>query len=877
MPLSIGDRLGPYEILAPIGKGGMGEVYRAHDSRLNRDVAIKVSKSQFTERFTREARAIASLNHTNICHLYDVGPNYLVMEYVEGPDLRGPLDFGDALPIIEQLIDGIEAAHDKNIIHRDLKPANIKVTPEGVVKILDFGLAKAMEPPPSQDGRPEDSPTFTLGGTQAGTILGTAAYMAPEQAKGKTADRRADIWSFGVVLYEMLTGQPLFQGESTVEILGAVLNKEPDLSATPTRVHQLLRWCLEKDRTLRLASISDARRLLRAGVEEPAAQPAPAPRSGHRWIPWAVAALFFIAAGLLAGVHFREKPAVAQPVRLQIPVPENLKFNSANPPSVSPDGRWVAFTATGSDGVTRIYLRAMDSLEAKPLPGTDLVSPVVPPPYWSFDSRFLVFASGGKLKKIDILGGPPQSICDLPTLAQGVAWNREGTIIFAGVNTGLQRVSASGGSAVPLTVFAPGETAHRYPQFLPDGRHFLYLRVSSAAEKMGIFVGSIDAKPEAQSTKPLLLSGFQGNYVQSPAGGPGWLLFLREGTLLAQPFDPGKLELSGDPVPVASPVGSFGGPTVGLFSVSENGVLVYRSGSSSLTRLAWRDITGNTLGTLGDPGLYGNPAISPDGRRVAVNQVDSQGNADIWVLDVARGTSTRLTFDPHPDTTPVWSPDGARIAFRSNRAGRFDLYEHNADGSGEDRLLFQSGEDKIPTSWSHDGKFLLFNSQSPKTGADLWILPLAGGGKPIPFLKTESLEVLGQFSPDGRWIAYTSNESGAFEVYVRPVSPNSIGGTPGSGGKWMVSKGGGASPSWRGDGKQLFYLTVNRQLMAVDVTAERTFQAGIPKTLFDSQAASPGTYGVASDGKKFLFVTPQAANAAAPYTVVLNWLPGLKK
>jgi Tol biopolymer transport system component len=678
-----------------------------------------------------------------------------------------------------------------------------------------------------------------------------------------------------VVVYELLTGQCLFQGESTVEILGAVLNKEPDLSATPVRVRQLLRWCLEKDRKLRLASISDARRLLRAGEQEPSATPAPRPR--HGWIPWAVAAIFFIAAGLLAGVHFREKPAPAQPVRLQIPVPENLKFNSANPPSVSPDGRWVAFTATSSDGVTRIYLRAMDSLEAKPLPGTDLPGPITPPPYWSFDSRFLVFAAGGKLKKIDILGGPPQSICDLPNLAQGAAWNREGTIIFAGVNTGLQRVSASGGSAVPLTLLAPGETAHRFPQFLPDGRHFLYLRVSSAAEKMGIFVGYIDAKPEAQSTKPLLLSGFQGNYVPSPIGGAGWLLFLREGTLLAQPFDPGKLELSGDPIPVASPVGSFAAPTIGLFSVSENGILVYRSGSSGLYRLTWRDTAGNTVGTVGDPGLLVNPAISPDGRRVAVGQVDSQGNADIWVLDVARGTSTRLTFDAHQDTNPVWSPDGARIAFRSNRAGHFDLYERNADGSGEDRLLFQSNEDKAPTSWSHDGQFLLFASLAPRTSGGLWILPFGGGGKPIPFLQTESQASLGQFSPDGRWIAYTSNDSGAFEVYVRPALPNSIGGTSGSGSKWMVSKGGGAFPRWRGDGKQLFYLSLNRQLMAADVTADRTFQTGIPKSLFDSQAAALGTYGVTSDGKKFLFVTAQAANTATPYTVVLNWLPGLKK
>lgn len=492
MPVSKGDRIGRYQILALVGKGGMGEVYRARDSRLSRYVAIKISSAQFTERFTREARAIAAFNHTNICHLYDVGPDYLVMEYVEGEDLRGPLNFDDTLPIIRQLIDGIEAAHERNIIHRDLKPANIKITPEGVVKILDFGLAKVMEPSPSQAGDPENSPTITGAATQAGAILGTAAYMAPEQARGKAADKRSDIWSFGVILHELLTGKRLFQGESTVEILGGVLNKEPDISAAPPRARKLLRWCLEKDRKQRLQAIGDARRMLEA---EPESDPlASAPRFGIAGNAGGLAAgvVLLLALGALSFLHFREKPPVKEMVRFEISPPANVTFASSA--ALSPDGRKLAYAATAAGRKPMLWVRSLDSEEARPLAGTEGGYG----PIWSPDSRFLAFASGGKLKEIEATGGPAQTLCDSPAAsddpaAVGGAWTSDDRILF-GTYGPLQLVSAAGGTPTPLTTLdqSRNELGHLYPAVLPDGHHFLYWRISIPSERGGVYIGDLD-------------------------------------------------------------------------------------------------------------------------------------------------------------------------------------------------------------------------------------------------------------------------------------------------------------------------------------------------------------------------------------------------
>jgi len=568
MALSIGDKLGPYEILAMIGKGGMGEVYRAHDSRLNRDVAIKVSNAQFTERFTREARTIAALNHTNICHLYDVGPNYLVMEYVEGNDLKGPLNFDDALPIIQQLIDGIEAAHEKNIVHRDLKPANIKITPEGVVKILDFGLAKAMELPPSGDGTPDNSPTLTMGMTQAGAILGTAAYMSPEQAKGKIADRRADVWSFGVVLYEMLAGKKLFGGDSVVEILGGVLNKDLDLSAVPPRAHKLLRWCLEKDRKQRLQAIGDARRLLsESGAESPAR--AEARPSKWLWPSVGAMAVLVVALAVVSFLHFREQAPETPLVKVSIAPPEGTDFrfagNGRAPAVISPDGKRLVFGAASADDKSQLWVRSLDTLAAQPLANTDGATV----PFWSADSRSIGFFADGKLKKIDASGGAAFTLC-AAAAGRGGTWSQDGVIVFAPDNNSpLHQVSDAGGTSSPITSLDQTSTSHRWPWFLPDGRHFLYPEqktAQGAGELAAIRVASLDSG--GKDSKIVLTNAFNAVYSQ------GYLLFLHEGTLMAQAFDLKRLATTGAAMPVAEKVED-------VQIVSNNGLLVYRTGSST--------------------------------------------------------------------------------------------------------------------------------------------------------------------------------------------------------------------------------------------------------------------------------------------------------
>src|SRR5262249_43742996 len=844
MALSSGEKLGPYEMVALIGAGGMGQVYQARDPRLGRDVAIKVSAERFSERFEREARAVAALNHPNTCHLYDVGPNYLVMELVEGPTLadrikQGAIPLEDALAIARQIADALEAAHEKGITHRDLKPGNIKIRPDGTVKVLDFGLAKRSGISSVQT---DNSPTMTSDQTDAGVILGTAAYMSPEQAKGKSVDQRADIYAFGAVLYEMLTGKRLHDGETTTEVLASVIKEEPRWERVPEPVQLLLRRCLEKDPQKRLRHIGDVMALVNDSPRSAAtvATP-PATKARWVWISVAVAGLAIIAAALMVWAPWRAQPNV-QAVRFEIQPTDKFTFITGGGPAVSPDGQWVVIPATGADGVTRMWLRALDSVEVRPLAGTESPTNLPPPVFWSPDSRFVAFYSGlnsagGQLKKLAISGGPAQTICDVSGAVPGGAWSRDGVILFGTNNGPLQRVSAAGGVPTPMTVLDASrkETAHRKPQFLPDGRHFLYHRRSLNPEYTGIFVGSLDAKPEEQSLKPLLLSERQGVYAAaSVTGGTGRLLFLRDTTLFAQPFDPGRLALSDEAVPIADQVGSFAPVNAGLFSISENGVLMYRIGAGgTLLQLTWFDAQGKVSGTAGERGAYANPALSPDGMHIAVTQLDLQkGSSNIWVLDTLRGTSTRLTFNAGRDDFAVWSPDAKRIAFASNRNGHLDLYEKPADGSSEERILLKSDGDKVPTGWSADGLYLLYTNVDPKTQADLWVLPMSDPSdrKPIPFLRTPFREAIGRFSPDGRFIAYQSDESGLLEIYVRPFSPDK-GADSASGAKWMVSKGGGVQPHWQADGKQLFYLSQLQQ-MAVDVATDKTFQVGVPRRLF---------------------------------------------
>ena len=880
MPLSAGDRLGPYQIISPLGRGGMGEVFRARDTRVQRDVAIKTSADRFTERFEREAQAIAALNHPNVCTLYDVGSNYLVMELVEGPTLAdriavGAIPLDESLKLAAQIADALSAAHRKNVIHRDLKPGNIKVKADGTVKVLDFGLAKVGV---AAAMAPDDSPTLTAHDTLAGVVLGTAAYMSPEQAKGKPVDKNTDIWAFGVVLSEMLTGTQLHQGETVSETIASVLKDAPDLNRVPVRVRRLLKSCLQKDPEQRLHDIADWKLLLDDDVAEVPSRVA----TRIRWLWPAVAAVSLAGmAGLVVTQLRKAPPPVAQEVRSQIPQPEGLTFNPGTQATISPDGKWLAFPAVGPDNVSRMYVRSIDSLDVRPLPGSEGIIVVSPPPFWSYDSRFVIYGAQGKLRKSEVTGTPAQAIADtdLP-FVQGGTWSRDGVILYARNNGYLEQVSSSGGTPKAVTTLAQDETAHRWPQFLPDGRRFLYVRASGASDKTGVYVGSLDVEPEEQSLNPLVVTNRQAWWVTSDISGKSYLLIQREEALLAQPFDVSTATLSGTPVPVANGVGSFAGATSGLWSVARNGALVYRAGGTGLPQFTWLDPTGRVLGTVGDPGLYSATALSPDGTRLAFVGVDSAGNQDVWVRDLGSGGVTRLTFDPRPDLTPIWSPDAKRVVYAASRGSRRDLYEKNADGSGEERLVLQSDQDKTPTSWSRDGRFILFQSIDSKTREDVWILPLEGDRKPFLFLGTNAREQGAQFSPDQRWIAYFAVSSANPDVFVRPFMPNSRSAASDAGPLWMVSSGGGLFPRWGADGKRLFYL-FNADLMAVDIQAGVSFQKGVPKRLFsviNQAAGGTGGWSLSPSNDRFLFIRASATSGPPPpFTMVLNWMAKLEQ
>jgi serine/threonine protein kinase/Tol biopolymer transport system component len=885
-----GQSLGPYRVDLFLAAGGMGEVYGATDTRLHRQVAIKVSAARFTERFEREARLIASLNHPNICQLYDIGPNYLVMEFVEGPTLaerirRGTIPLEESLAIARQIGDALEAAHERGIVHRDLKPGNVKVKPDGTVKVLDFGLAKLADPPEAGD-RTEDSPTVTVdqAATRTGVILGTASYMSPEQVRGKRVDKRADIWAFGVVLYEMLTGQRLFEGETVADTLIEVATKESDwarIPAVPGRnVRRLLQRCLEKDPKRRLRDIGDAWDLLEESGEVSGLPEAKA-RGLRRWLWPAVATLLFVIAVLVSFIHFRETPPPhPEVIRFHIPPPE-VNGSFAASPFLSPNGRMIAFSARGPAGRNILWVRSLDTVEARALTSTEDVG--FASLFWSPDSRFIGFASQGKVKKVAVSGSAPQTLCDIPGLFRGGAWSSNGAIIFGSQERGLMRITDAGGAPAPLTVLdSPRESFHSAPAFLPDGRHFIYRRRSGTSERSGIYLGSLDARPDQQGSK--LLVAIESNAVYAPSGDPavGYLLFvrgLREGALVAQPFDNRRMEVAGDAFPIAD---GLTDSVMGMFSASENGILAYRTGSIfPVTQLRWFDRAGKVLGTVGEPGLgrYDTVALSPDGKNAAVAK-DSGGALDVWVYEFAHGTSQRLTFGPaSTNWMAVWSPDGSRLAFASNPTGTYDIYEKSSNGVGSEDVLLKSDEPKYPYDWSRDGRWLLYGTT--RSQLDLWYLPLTGDErKPVPYLTSQSNKSQARFSPDGRFVAYTSNESGQNEVYVQPF-PNA------SGGKWVASKGGGNQPHWRRDGKELFYISLDSKMMAVDVTTTPAFGSGNPKALFAAPifgAASTqniSRYDVTPDGQKFL-INALAADAAAavlasPITVVLNWQIGLKK
>lgn len=887
MSLSSGDKLGPYEILGPIGKGGMGEVYRARDPRLNRDVAIKVSTAQFSERFEREAKAIAALNHPNICQIYDVGLSYLVMEFIEGESPNGPMRLGDALRIARQIADALEAAHEKGIIHRDLKPGNIKVKPDGTVKVLDFGLAKIYAAP---SGSEENSPTLTMGMTDAGMILGTAAYMAPEQARGKDLDKRADIWAFGVVLYEMLTGKRLFQGEDVGHTLAVVITQEPDFSAAPPQVIPLLKRCLEKDPKKRLRDIGDAFALIEADSELASLQnragngaspsgPIPS-RSDSRLgrISIVAAVVFALAAIWLAFLHFHEQsPAAAEPVVFQIVAPEKALINGI---SVSPDGRHVAFTARDASSNNYLWVRSLGVLAPRAL-GVQVAPGSA---FWSPDSRYIGFATPGNLKlsKIEVSGGAAETICDLSGGLRGATWNPLGVIMYSTVGNfgsapaALSYVPASGGTPSPVNQVA-ARFAQFNPSFLPDGQHFLYQQLGSTGDSNGIFVGSLSEKPEQTSSHRLLAADSAAVYVPPDVGdgsGMGHILFEREGTLMAQLFDPGRLELQGEAFSVER---DMSGGIRPLWSASGTGVLAFENGRAegSNTHLIWRDSQGRPVGEVGPPSNYRLMQLSFDGKRVVVTKGDEVrgGSQHTWAADLSRGIFSRVNAGDANENSPAISVDG-RVAFASSSNGAAgDIYANQVNGLGMPEPWVKSDPKSRtilhPNGFSADGRFLIYDAHDPQRRQDLWVIPTSGERKPIPFLTTPADETFGQFSPDGKWIAYSSDESGRREVYVQGFAPDRSPAT--AVGKWQVSSAGGDKPRWSHDGKELFYLSADSKLMKVPVKSGATFEPGKAVALFDVRAAGFFPYDVSPDGR-FLINTPVESDATEmPITVVLNW------
>ena len=900
MSLSTGTRLGPYEIVAPLGAGGMGEVWRAKDTRLDREVAIKILPEAFARneqlraRFEREAKSISSLNHPNICTLHDVGQQdgvfYLVLEMIEGESLadrleKGPLPLDQVLRFGAEIASGLDAAHRRGIIHRDLKPGNVMLTRSGA-KLLDFGLAKAgTESTAPVDGL-TSLPTEHRPLTQEGTILGTFQYMAPEQLEGQETDARSDLFGLGAVLYEMATGKRAFQGKNKTSLIAAIVSSQPPpissvLPVSPPALDHVVRKCLEKDPEDRWQSAHDVATQLRwiseAGSQAGESAPSAIRRKTRERLAWVTAMAAAVLAAIVLGIHLWEPREETRSTFAHILPPEKTVFQlsegDAGTLTISPDGRHATFLAKGEDGKRLLYLRPVDSGDAQPLSGTE--GAVFP--FWSPDSRFVAFFAEGKLQKVDIGGGPPLTLCDVGQNPRRGSWNREDIIIFSPSSLdSIHRIPASGGTPAAVTKLdaAKGETTHRWATFLPDGQHFLYMAGTHAAgvrsEANAVYLGDL----KTGASRLLLRARSNVEY----AG--GHLLYVRENVLVAQPFDERKLELAGNPVPVAEKVQYGSGYFYAAFSVSREGVLVYRTAEreGSLS-LEWTDWQGKSLGAV--PGLPSNarfsgitaPVLSPDRGRLAMALEDPQsGRNDIWILDLRRNVSTRLTFGAGDESAPCWSPDGKRILYSRLDGAVLNLYAKASDGEGGEELVLKSELHKFASDWSRDGKLVAVQTFDPSSQLqnDLWVLSMDGKPELKPFLRTTFAESWPSFSPDGRWVAYWSDESGSQALYVTPF--------PGPGGKYQIAGEGDDSggAQWGATGHDLYYLSRDSTLMVVQMTPRgAALEIGAPQALFK---VPPIQFWVLdSEAKRFLLGRAPEGTQTAPITLVTNWTGRLKR
>ncbi|MEJ2085619.1 MAG: protein kinase [Acidobacteriota bacterium] len=892
MTLEAGSKLGPYEIVAPLGAGGMGEVYRARDPRLEREVAIKVLPdvlAQDTERlarFGREAQVLASLNHPNIASIYGLeeadGHSALVMELVEGETLSDRLKRG-ALPIPEatryalQIATALEEAHGQGIIHRDLKPGNIIITPKNQVKVLDFGLAKALEGDPTASGSAPSmtqSPTLTAQMTGAGVLLGTAAYMSPEQARGEPADRRADIWAFGVVLMEMLTGTLVYSGKTVSDTLAGVLAREPEWdslpAATPPSVRRLIERCLEKETEERLQAIGEARIALEHYLEDPDADVAPvaAGVAVPKWklaLPWALAALLAIALGLTLWRLWPDE----QVLKANIPPPDGTVFHLSlfdpGPAVVSPDGLKIAFSARNADGVTQLYVRELASIQAHAISDSDGAQY----PFWSPDSEWVAFFTkeDNKLKKVKGAGGTPLPLSDSVD-GKGGSWSKQGVIIFApGPFDPIHRVPAAGGPSTPITVLdSENFNSHRQPRFLSDGNRFIFVARGENTAKSKLMLASLD---DPKTLHEVADQSTQGEVVD------GRMFFVRDSTLLSQPFDEDAGRLVEEPVPLGEGIIADASASIAMFSVSPSGYLTYHTGEAETgVSMQWFDRAGGRLGTLGDVAGYRLVSISPDNQFVAATVMDAdEGNYDIWLLEVERNVRSRFTFSAKEDTDPVWMPDSSAVIFGSDRNDQPGIYRKAIGGSDEVELLFETETFATPTGVSADGKLVFYMLEGEDTTWDIWTLELSDPPEAKLFLQTEFLEGGAQLSPDGRWVAYYSNESGQFEVYIKPF--------PGPGRRWQVATETGAYFYWASGGNEIVYQsTEDGSLLSAQVTPqEGGLRVSRPELLFSIDPGEAGgpRFAVSADGQRILTIPLETTQSNNLLNLVVNWPEELRR